>query len=98
MDFINYTNAKGTKRQQKLYVGTERGVILTIDISELLELQTTYDDDYEDKYGSGYDNYQVDEFRGESPGQIKSIKSKGGPKVSNEMQRILDEHEKIIAK
>ena len=72
-----------------MYVGTERGVILTIDISDLLEMGLfNDDDDFDERYGQGYDSYQVDDFAGESPGQIKS---KGGPKVSNEMQRILDE-------
>jgi hypothetical protein len=38
MDFVDYTNLKGTKAIKKLYVGTERGVILTQDISDLLEI------------------------------------------------------------
>jgi len=42
MDYID------TKKQKKLYVGTNRGVILTIDIAEWLDHNIDFGGDFED--------------------------------------------------
>ena len=42
MDYID------TKKQKKLYVGTNRGVILTIDIAEWLEFGMDFGGDVDD--------------------------------------------------
>ena len=56
MDFID------TPKLQKLFVGTDRGVILAIDIQELLELDNLVDD-----YSVAKREFEGDRFKGLNP-------------------------------
>ena len=56
MDYINFKN------QKKLYVGTNRGVILTIDITAELQLEIIKHDDYDMEMDMDYmgEDVQID--------------------------------------
>jgi len=101
MDFIDYTNAKRDKHQKKLYVGTDRGVILTIDITDLLQME--YDYEYSPmpkSIGGNYDDIYVEDFKAGKGGMDddNDVIVPKGVEPSDALAKILEEQEKITKK
>ena len=106
MDYIE------TEVLQKLYVGTDRGVILTIDILELLELDNLVDDysinkkvDMDDPRFQ--DGYQPREFSLEEMSDYERFKETGasgfksrgnspGKGPTSELQKLIENQQKIL--
>ena len=84
--------------QKKLYVGTNRGVILTIDISDLLQLEIA-NDDFDMEMDMNMDYH-------DEPEQINSSNRKKGKRYeqfendgpSMTHQQIIDQQNKILGK
>ena len=99
MDYID------TEKQKKLFIGTNRGVILTEDLTELLKMKNTIGDfalsgtdDFENvdinkmqqlKYDSG-EEYKQTEKIGQNDRQRESPE-----KISSELQKLMENQKNI---
>ena len=97
MDYVN------TKKQKKLYVGTNRGVILAIDIEEQLEMISSanmdpmagFGDMDMDEFIDKYRGIQPDDFdydQGDYGHETNEYGEKNGPPSPNQKLKPSDEH------